>query len=202
MADIKLKENIIEIDIDKIIPHKCSHKTESSINYLVESIKDFGITQPITIDKNNVVVTGNGVYKAAKIAGLTKIPCIVLDDLTDEEIEQYRIADDKTQEFAQWNEKKLRKELSYLEDPSSMQPYFDRDILGMLGFSSKPKQVDTSKIEEAKPEVKKNVVSDQERDNNFRDQIRQIDVDMIVKPAEYIEYTCSKCGKLVKVKSN
>lgn len=211
MGDIRLKKNIVEVDIDSITPYEGSHKTDSNINLLVESIKDFGINQPITIDKNNVVVTGNGVYKAAKAAGLTKIPCIVLDDLSDEEIKQYRIADDKTQEFAQWNEKKLRKELSYLQDPSSMQPYFDQDILGMLGLNTKPKPVSTLQVKE---EVKNGQVvevvkamtrqqpTDEQRDQQFKDQIQQIDLDMMVKPAEYIEYTCSKCGKLVKVKSN
>lgn len=204
MADIKLKQNIVELDIDSITPYEGSHKTDSNINLLIESVKDFGVNQPITIDKNHVVVTGNGVYKAAKAAGLKTIPCIILDDLTDEEIKQYRIADDKTQEFAQWNEKKLRKELSYLQDPASLQPYFDQDILGMLGMRSKPKPEpkpgQATVAEGAVPS--KPQISDEQRDRQFKDEIRQIDLDMMVKPAEYIEYTCSRCGKLVKVKSN
>ncbi len=205
MEEIKLKKNIVELDIDSITPYEGSHKTDSNINLLIESIKDFGINQPITIDKNKVVVTGNGVYKAAKAAGLTKIPCIILDDLSDEEIKQYRIADDKTQEFAQWNEKKLRKELSYLQDPGSMQPYFDQDILGMLGLNTKPKpepkpgQEQVGEISRAMLPAQHN---EAQRDQQFKDQIQQIDLDMMVKPAEYIEYTCSKCGKLVKIKSN
>lgn len=207
MSEIKLKQKIVEIDIEKITPYEGSHKTESNINLLIESIKDFGVNQPITIDKNNVVVTGNGVFKAAKAAGLKKIPCIILDDLTDEQIAQYRIADDKTSEFAKWNEKKLRKELSYLQDPASMQPYFDQDILGMLGLNSKPKPIqsvanqvvaDTTKqAANNKPQP-----TDQEKDQRFKEEIRQIDLGMEVQPAEYIEYNCSKCGKLVKVKRN
>lgn len=206
MSDIKLKQKIVEIDIDKITPHEGSHKTDSNINLLVESIKDFGINQPITIDKNNVVVTGNGVYKAAKIAGLTKIPCIILDDLTDEEIKQYRIADDKTQEFATWNEKKLRKELSYLQDPASMQPFFDQDIIGMLGLNAKVKAEVKSEErvnnEPANRQTARIQPTVEERDQRFKEEIRQIDLDMMVKPAKYIEYTCSKCGKVVKIKSN
>ena len=206
MSDIKLKQNIVEMDIDSIIPHEGSHKTDSNINLLIESIKDFGVNQPITIDKNNVIVTGNGVYKAAKAAGLTKIPCIILDDLSDEEVKQYRIADDKTQEFARWNEKKLRKELSYLQDPASMQPYFDQDILGMLGLNTKPKPIPVQGSQEQVGETAKAMTraepTDAQRDKQFKDQIQQIDLDMMVRPAEYIEYTCSRCGKLVKVKSN
>lgn len=208
--DIKLKQNIVEIEVDKITPYEGSHKTDSNINLLIESIKDFGVNQPITIDKSYVVVTGNGVFKAAKAAGLTTIPCIILDDLSDEQIKQYRIADDKTQEFARWNEKKLRKELSYLQDPASMQPYFDQDILGMLGLNSKPKpepkpgeqnpsQLSVGEVAKA---MTRPMPTDAEKDQRFKDEIQQIDLDMMVRPAEYIEYTCSKCGKLVKVKSN
>lgn len=207
MEEIKLKKKIVELDIDSITPYEGSHKTDSNINLLIESIKDFGVNQPITIDKNNVVVTGNGVYKAAKAAGVKTIPCIVLDDLTDEEIKQYRIADDKTQEFAQWNEKKLRKELSYLQDPSSMQPYFDQDILGMLGLNTKPKAnpitpEEQQRVAQTAQAMTRQQPTAEQRDQQFKDQIQQIDLDMMIKPAEYIEYTCSKCGKLVKVKAN
>ena len=203
--EIKLKKDIVEVEIDKITPYEGSHKTDANINMLIESIKDFGVNQPISVDKNYVVVTGNGVYKAAKAAGLTTIPCIILNDLTDEEIKQYRIADDKTSEFATWNEKKLRKELSYLQDPASMQPYFDQDILGMLGLNSKPK-ANPIKPEEQVSQTARAMTRQQptaeQLDQQFKDEIQQIDLDMMVKPAEYIEYTCSKCGKLVKVKSN
>lgn len=202
MSEIKLKQNIVELDIDTITPYEGSHKTDSNMQLLIESIKDFGVNQPITIDKNNVVVTGNGVYKAAKAAGLKTIPCIVLDDLSDEQIAQYRIADDKTQEFARWNEKKLRKELSYLQDPASMQMYFDQDILGMLGMNSKPKPDPKpgQQVAEITTRMVKEQPSAEQRDKKFKDEIRQIDLEMMVKPAEYVEYTCSKCGRLVKVK--
>ena len=202
MSEIKLKQNIVELDIDSITPYEGSHKTDSNMQLLIESIKDFGVNQPITIDKNNVVVTGNGVYKAAKAAGLKTIPCIILDDLSDEQIAQYRIADDKTQEFARWNEKKLRKELSYLQDPASMQMYFDQDILGMLGMNSKPKPDPKpgQQVAEITTRMVKDQPSAEQRDKQFKDEIRQIDLEMMVKPAEYVEYTCSKCGKLVKVK--
>lgn len=115
MEEIKINDKVIELPIDSIVPHDGSHKTdETAVQAIMQSIKDFGITQPISVDKNNVIVTGNGVYKAAKALGMDKVPCIRVDYLTDEQIKQYRIADDKTSEFATWNEKKLRKELSYL----------------------------------------------------------------------------------------
>lgn len=202
VQEIKLKKKIVEIDIDKIIPHEGSHKTDSSINLLIESIKDFGVNQPITVDKNYVVVTGNGVYKAAKEAGIKTLPCIVLDDLTDEQIKQYRIADDKTQEFATWNEKKLRQELSYLQDPTSMQMYFDESIVGMLGLDTKVKAQPVVSYEQTETAGIVNAMTKSEQDKKFKEELNNVNASMNIRPAEYFEYHCSKCGKLVKVKVN
>jgi ParB-like chromosome segregation protein Spo0J len=209
MEDIRLKQNIIEVEIDKITPYEGSHKTDASIELIKESIKDFGINQPITVDKDYVVVTGNGVFKAAKELGMATIPVIVLDDLSDEEIKQYRIADDKTQEFATWNEKKLRKELSYLQDPTSLQSYFDQDIVGMLGLNSKvkplsqvlPQNDGQQQVAETAKAMTKPEPTEAEKDAAFKQGLKNIDDGMLVRPSEYIEYTCSKCGRTVRVKA-
>ena len=87
MEEIKINDKVIELPIDSIVPHDGSHKTdETAVQAIMQSIKDFGITQPISVDKNNVIVTGNGVYKAAKALGMDKVPCIRVDYLTDEQI--------------------------------------------------------------------------------------------------------------------
>lgn len=203
MADIRINDTIIELPIESIIPHDGSHKTdENAVSALIQSIKDFGITQPISIDKNNVIVTGNGVYKAAKALGIDKIPCIRVGYLTDEQIQQYRIADDKTSEFATWNEKKLRKELSYLGDPNSLQYAFDESITNMLGLNAKPKAPKTVTVptkEETNHSVKK-VITEEQKDKKFKEELKGVEETIQVKPSEYYEYHCSNCGKLVKVK--
>lgn len=207
MEDIKINDKIIELSIDSITPHDGSHKTDGSIEVLARSIKEYGITQPISIDKNNVIVTGNGVYKAAKYLGLEKIPCIRVDYLTDEQIKQYRIADDKTSEFATWNEKKLRKELSYLGDPNSVQFAFDESISNMLGLNAKPKEqhVQKTNVVPAKEDTNhttKKVVTEEQKDRKFKEELKGVEDSIQVKPSEYYEYNCSKCGKLVKVKKS
>ena len=203
MADIKINDKVIELLIDEVVPHEGSHKTEEeAVNALAQSIKDFGITQPISVDKNNVIVTGNGVYKAAKALGMDKVPCIRVDYLTDEQIQQYRIADDKTSEFAKWNEKKLRKELSYLGDPSSIQFAFDESITNMLGLNAKPK-VQKPTLEPSQAETNhttKKVVTEVQKDHKFKEELKSVEEGIQVKPSEYYEYHCSSCGKLVKVK--
>ena len=198
--EIKLKKNIVEIEIEKITPYEGSHKTDANINLLIESIKDFGVNQPITVDKNYVVVTGNGVYKAAVAAGIKTLPCIILDDLTDEEIKQYRIADDKTSEFSSWNEKKLRQELSYLQDPTSLQQYFDEDIAGMLGLNSKVKPAPIVSQQQTETAGIVNAMTKAEQDRKFKEELNNVNASMNIQAAEYFEYTCSKCGRKVKVK--
>lgn len=205
MADIKINDKVIELPIDSVVPHEGSHKTdEASVKALMQSIKDFGITQPISVDKNNVIITGNGVYKAAKALGMENVPCIRVDYLTDEQIQQYRIADDKTSEFATWNEKKLRKELSYLGDPSSIQFAFDESIANMLGLNAKPKTpkpVAVPSKEETNHSTKK-VVTEAQKDQKFKEELKGVEEGIQVRPSEYYEYHCSKCGKLVKVKKS
>ena len=61
MEEIKINDKLIELPIDSIVPHDGSHKTDdTAVQAIMQSIKDFGITQPISVDKNNVIVTGNG----------------------------------------------------------------------------------------------------------------------------------------------
>lgn len=205
MADIKINDKIIELPINSVVPHDGSHKTnEASVQAIIQSIKDFGITQPISVDKNNVIVTGNGVYKAAKTLGFDTVPCICVDYLTDEQIQQYRIADDKTSEFATWNEKKLRKELSYLGDPNSIQFAFDESIVGMLGLNVKPKnqKPPTVPTKDETNHTTKKVITEAQKDQKFKQDLKGVEEGIQVKPSEYYEYHCSKCGKLVKVKKS
>lgn len=203
MADIKINDKVVELPINSVVPHYGSHKTdEASIEAIMQSIKDFGITQPISVDKNNMIVTGNGVYKAAKQLGFETIPCIRVDYLTDEQIQQYRIADDKTSEFSTWNEKKLRKELSYLGDPNSIQFAFDESIVGMLGLNAKQKtpKPATVPLKNETNHTTKKVITEALKDQKFKQELKGVEEAIQVKTSEYYEYNCSACGKLVKVK--
>ena len=104
--------NIIEKNLNDIKPYeKNSRKNDNAVKYVVNSIKKFGFKSPIVIDKNNVIVCGHTRYKASKKLGLEKVPCIVADDLTDEQIKAYRLADNKVSELAEWDIDLLGEEL-------------------------------------------------------------------------------------------
>lgn len=186
----EIKTTITNISVDDIHPYDGSHNTDDVIEALKQSIKQFGIYQPITVDRNHIIAKGNAVYRAAKELGYKDIPCIVKDDLTDEEINQYRIADNQTSKFASWNEGKLKSELSYLPEPSKLQFAFDEDLQSILGSNSFGKKI--TKQDPAKTECTK--------DKNFSDSIKSAEESMEVKKVEYFEYVCSKCGKKVNVR--
>ncbi len=104
--------DIINKDITDLIPYANNPRhNEDAIPYVMNSIKQFGFKVPIVIDRNNVIVTGHTRLEASKRLGLQNVPCIVADDLTEEQIQAFRIADNKVSEFATWDDEKLEIEL-------------------------------------------------------------------------------------------
>ena len=89
---------------------------DEAVKYVAESIKEFGFKVPIVVDKNNIIVAGHTRYKASKQLGLEEVPCIVADDLTDEQVKAFRLADNKAGEFAEWDFKLLAEELQGISD--------------------------------------------------------------------------------------
>lgn len=93
------------MDIRKIKPYKKNPRNnKKAVKYVAKSIEEFGFRSPIIVDKNHVIICGHTRYSAAKKLGLTDVPVIVADDLTDEQVKAYRLADNKVSEKATWDE--------------------------------------------------------------------------------------------------
>ena len=86
-----------------------------AVEKVAVSITDYGFRVPIIIDSNNVIVAGHTRYKAALKIGCESVPCIVIDDLTPEQIRAYRLIDNKTAEYSSWDFEMLEKELKSLD---------------------------------------------------------------------------------------
>ncbi len=86
-------------------------KNDKAVKKVAESIQQFGFNVPITVDKDGVIATGHTRLKAAILLGLTEVPVIVLADLNEEQIKAWRLVDNKTSEFAEWDFDKLAEEL-------------------------------------------------------------------------------------------
>ena len=109
--------DVIEVYTEELIPYANNPRNnDSAVDAVANSIKEFGFKVPIVIDRNNFVVAGHTRLKAAKKLGLDKVPVVVADDLTDEQVRAFRLADNKVSELATWDMDKLNLELEYLED--------------------------------------------------------------------------------------
>lgn len=111
-------KNNIEIiykNIKDLKPYKKNAKKhpKEQVERIANSIKEFGFTQPVIIDKDNCVVAGHGRILGAKKAGIKNIPTVCLEDLTEEQIKAYRLVDNKTNEST-YDEQMINKEIEEL----------------------------------------------------------------------------------------
>ena len=110
------------VSIDKIKPYENNPRNnDNAVDAVANSIKEFGWQQPIVVDNGGVIVVGHTRYLAAKKLGLTEVPIVYAKRsdgswLTDDENKAYRIADNKTNDFSIWDNKKLLEELSDIPD--------------------------------------------------------------------------------------
>ena len=108
---------IIEKSISEIIPYANNPRNnEAAVDAVAASIREFGFKVPIIIDKNNVIVAGHTRLRSAEKLGLESVPCVLADDLTEEQVRAFRIADNKTAELADWDFTKLEEELAALKE--------------------------------------------------------------------------------------
>lgn len=123
---------IVYKKLDEIKPYeKNPRNNEGAVQYVANSIREFGFKVPIVIDKYGEIVAGHTRYKAAKVLGIETVPCIIADDLSPERVKAFRLADNKTGELALWDDDLLKLELDGLVDDFDMADFgfFDGDIL-------------------------------------------------------------------------
>lgn len=89
---------------------------DNSVELVANSIDEFGFKVPIIVDKNNVIVAGHTRFLAAQRLGMEKVPCITADDLSEEQVRAYRLADNKVSERSEWDFGLLDTELLDLEE--------------------------------------------------------------------------------------
>ena len=134
---------IIDKKIGEIKPYeKNPRKNDNAVDAVASSISQFGFKNPIVIDGNNVIICGHTRYKAAQKLGLDVVPCVVADDLTEEQIKAYRLADNKVSELAEWDIDLLGEELDGI---------FDIDMSD-FGFDLTEEDAETEIIEDEVPE--------------------------------------------------
>src|SRR5699024_3221297 len=88
---------------------------DEAVDRVAASIKEFGFKVPIIVDENNVIVAGHTRKLAAQSIGMDEIPVIIADDLTEEQIKAFRLADNKVAEFSEWDFDLLSDEINGLD---------------------------------------------------------------------------------------
>lgn len=136
--------NIVDKRLDELQPYDNNpRKNDGAVPYVAESIRRYGFKVPIVIDKDGVIVAGHTRYLASIELGLETVPCIVADDLTDEQVREFRLVDNKVSEYATWDYDMLELELENLDfdydefgftlpDDEEVNPYDNSGDVGSL----------------------------------------------------------------------
>jgi len=104
------------VEIIQNFEHNSRTHSEDQIQEVVNSINEFGYTNPLLVDGDNVLIAGHCRLEAAKRAGLTEIPCIMIDDLTEGQKAALVIADNKMALNAGWDFGKLAGQITFLRE--------------------------------------------------------------------------------------
>ena len=107
-----------------------ARNNEKTVEALKKSITEYGYNQPISIDKDGVIITGHARYSALLQLEKKEAVVVVLDHLTDKKIKEYRIADNKTHELTIWDNQELVTEMREIANIEDMQIYFPNINLG------------------------------------------------------------------------
>lgn len=102
--------------LDLIPYEKNPRVNDYAVKKVMESLGEYGFTNPILVDKDKVIIAGHTRREASILKGLDRVPYIVREDLTPEQVKAYRIADNKLAELSTWDEELLRAELFELQE--------------------------------------------------------------------------------------
>ena len=127
------------IDISELHPYENNARThsDSQLEAICNSIKEFGFINPVIIDENNMILVGHGRIEASKILGLTKAPYRRVTNLTDDQKRAYILADNRLSDLGGWDEELLAQELENIS-------------LDMSAFGFEDFNID---IDEPEPEI-------------------------------------------------
>lgn len=139
---------------EELIPYeKNPRDNRLAIDDVVRSIEEYGFTNPILVNEEKVILAGHTRREAAILAGMERVPYIIVDGLTEAQQRAYRLADNKLSELALWDEDLLKEELEDLLDADydlSLTGFSDVDLTDLL-----KDEEDLEDIEPEEPKEKK-----------------------------------------------
>ena len=113
--------NIIQLPLSDIRPYERNpRKNDGAVQAVAESIRQYGFLVPLVISADHEIITGHTRYKAAQLLKLKTVPCVIADELTDEQIRAFRLVDNKVGELAEWDVDLLPLELAEIAEDLSV----------------------------------------------------------------------------------
>lgn len=136
---------------EELIPYeKNPRDNRLAIDDVVRSIEEYGFTNPILVNEEKVILAGHTRREAAILAGMERVPYIVVDGLTEAQQRAYRLADNKLSELALWDEDLLKEELEDLLDAD-----YDLSLIGFSDVDLTDLLKDEEDLEDIEPEEPK-----------------------------------------------
>ena len=139
---------IINLKINDIKPYENNPRVnDQAVDKVAASIQEFGFNSPIVVDKDLVIINGHTRHKAAKKLGLEEVPVLIVENLTEEQVRAYRIADNKTAEYSKWDYEKLIQEIQELQEAN-----YDLEMTGFDEVECLKMIEDLSEFDELMPQ--------------------------------------------------
>jgi site-specific DNA-methyltransferase (adenine-specific) len=163
---------IIYKNVKDLIPYiNNPRNNDDSVGLVASSIKNFGFKVPIVIDSKNEIVAGHTRLLAAKKLNMDKVPCIIADDLDDNQVKAFRLADNKVAEFSKWDDELLWTEISQIDG-------LDMTEFGFEMFDAENFGLDFSLPDgEKKPLQQITFTLSDEQAEFIKEQLKHIDID-------------------------
>ena len=134
---MKNSSKILFLDVEDVHPYESNPRiNDDAVEAVAASIAEFGFRAPIIVDANHVIIAGHTRLKAAKRLGMPKVPVVIADDLSEEQVRAYRLADNKTGELAEWDYDLLDVELDGILDIDMTEFGFEDADLDVDGSGS------------------------------------------------------------------
>ena len=141
--EVREDMKVLYADPLDLIPYENNPRiNDYAVKRVLESIKEYGFTNPILVDKDLVIIAGHTRREAAILAGLEKVPYIIEEGLTPEQVKAYRIADNKLAELSTWDEEALKEELFELKEidyPLEVMGFTEMDLKDLFVEKEEPK---------------------------------------------------------------
>ena len=128
-----LSIDVVMLPLDSIRPYwRNPRHNEDSVEAVAESIRRYGMHQPLVLDAEQVIIVGDTRYRALRLLGWTEAPCLIRD-LSPADAKAYRIIDNKAHEIAEWDADKLVAELTEIGRDQVTSFYSPAELDRMLG---------------------------------------------------------------------